>query len=386
MLYRRILPAFWLILWALQSVAQGVGPGQQFYPVHDFRNDWLVYDPAFKTYVPYIDEQHASLPAVSLFLDLESNRNYELLVSTGRDGYLFLDAALRRKLPAGTWQVLRIDSLYRVYRKPEVFLTLYGSPGVNDKQVFIGHRKSLTQKPVVLTETGLSMLPRRKTVFTDFFTLSLVFIAATYAFLFNFFQRAFQRLFSIQDLFSISVREESFLVNKPLSRVNLLFMAGLSFVMAFLYLFFQSKNIDIFSSRTLLLEGQTLTDLVLSFLKLSALSMVALLGKYLLISMVGALYRIEEITNLHFFKVLQASSIFYVLVGAVVTVAALNLPPNQPWVISWILIPFIAFYLGRLALLYLVILNRASIKNLYLFSYLCIVELIPLIIGVRFAL
>jgi hypothetical protein len=60
--------------------------------------------------------------------------------------------------------------------------------------------------------------------------------------------------------------------------------------------------------------------------------------------------------------------------------------PTVAWSQNLLLAPLIAFYTARLVLLYLVIRSIEPIKNLYLFSYLCIVELIPLIIGLRFAL
>ncbi len=381
-----LFPALLMLLLAVQGMAQGVGPKQQFYPVKDFRNDWLVYDPVYKSYIPYIDEQHAAIPAVSLFLDLESNRRYQLLVSTRTDGYLFIDASLRLRLPANTWQVINIDSLYKAYRKHEIFLTLYGSPGVNDKMVFIGHQKSLSQKPVVLTDTGMSILPRRMSPYENFFTLALLFIVASHALLFNLFQRAFLRFFSIPDLLTLNSREESFLASKPLSRINLLFMLNLSFVTAFTYLLLENKNIDIFDSGDLLTEGQNLGQIIINFFELSGFAFLAFVGKYLLILSIGGLYKLEEMANLHFFKALQSSILFFTIAFGIATLAAVNFPANQPWSASWILIPYISFYLARLALLYVAIANHAAIKNLYLFSYLCIVELIPLIIGIRFAL
>lgn len=392
---KAVKPSFYIIHFTLFIIhfllpdcarAQGVGPGQQFYPVHDFRNDWLIYDPAFRTYIPYIDEQHSAVPAVSAYLELESNRHYYALVSTREDGYLFINAALRRKLPAGTWQVLSIDSLYRLYRTPEIFLTVYGGPGISGKLLFIGHRKPAQQKPVVLSDTGLSILPRRLSVFTNFFTVALLFVTACFAFLYNAFHRAFLRLFDVSDLFSVTPRDEPFLVNRPLSGTSLLFILTLSFVMALLYLFVQSKNIDVFASRSLLLEGQRFPDLLLSFFKLSAIAFALLIGKYVLIVAIGGLYRLEELTNIHFFKVLQSSMLFFTLSAAVIAVAAVNIPPGTPWQSNWLLLPFVGFYVGRLALLYLVLARRTTIKNLYLFSYLCIVELIPMIIGVRFAI
>ncbi|WP_421829282.1 DUF4271 domain-containing protein [Larkinella sp.] len=383
---RFILSTLALVLWALGSIAQGVGPNQQFFPVHDFRNDWLVYDQSYKSYVPFIDEQHALVSSVSFFLDIESNRRYSLLISTRQDGYLFIDAALKHKLVANDWLVLNLDSLYRAYRKPELFLTLHGSPGVEDKLVFIGHQKSATQKDVVVTDTRLSILPRRLSMYTNFFTLCLLFIVAVNAYLFNFHHRAFLRFFNLADLLSVTVRDELFLVNRPLSRTNLLFLMNLGFITAYLYLIIQSKNIDLFLSRALLLRGQGLLDLTLTFFELSFLAFFLLLAKYLFIVTIGGLYRLEEVVNLHFFKVMQSSLIFFT--GGTICVAAIaaNTAATNTWPSLWLIVPFVGFYVIRLALLYVVIANKAVIKNLYLFSYLCIVELIPLTIGVRFAL
>ncbi|GAB3313942.1 hypothetical protein GCM10027299_01470 [Larkinella ripae] len=374
------------MLWALGSWAQGVGPNQQFFPVHDFRNDWLVYDQAYKSYVPFIDEQHALVSSVSFFLDIESNRRYSLLISTQQAGYLFIDAALKRKLNANEWAVMNLDSLYRAYRKPELFLTLHGSVGVDDKQVFIGHLKSAAQKNVVATDTRLSILPRRLSVYANFFTLSLLFIVAINAYLFNFHHRSYLRFFNLADLLSVTVRDELFLVNRPLGRTNLLFLMNLSFITAYLYLIIQSKNIDLFLSRALLLRGQGLLDLTLTFFELSGLAFLLLLAKYIFIVTIGGLYRLEEVVNLHFFKAIQSSLIFFTAGAIAVAIVASNTPTGGTWPSLWLIIPFVGFYVIRLALLYVVIANKAVIKNLYLFSYLCIVELIPLTIGVRFAL
>lgn len=375
-----------LLLWAMGSRAQGVGPNQQFFPVHDFRTDWLVYDQTYKSYVPFIDEQHERVNSVSFFLDAESNRRYFLLISTRQAGYLFIDAALKHKLNANEWLVLNLDSLYRAYRKPELFLTIHGSPGVEDKQVFIGHLKSAALKEVSAAETRLSILPRRLTAYADFFTLALLFIVTINAYLFNFHNRAFIRFFDLTDLLSVTDRDELFLVNRPLNLINLLFLMNLSFITAYLYLVIQSKNIDLFLSRALLLRGQGLLDLTLTFVELSALAFVLLVAKYVFIAVIGGLYRLEEVVNLHFFKAIQSSLIFFTAGAIFVVVIAANTPANATWSSTWLLVPFVGFYVIRLALLYVVIANKGVVKNLYLFSYLCIVELIPLTIGVRFAL
>lgn len=368
-----------------QPRTNGIGPGNRYYPVHDFRDDFQVYDQKIQAYIPYIDEQHASQTALSAYVDLESNRHYNLLISTHQDGYLFINAALKRKLPAQQWQVLSIDSLYRLYRQPEIFLTLYGSPGIDGKQLFIGYRKSSTQKTLVLSDDNLSVRPRPQAVYQNFLGLGLLFLLATHAFLFAVYRRAFQRFYSFYDLVSLRAQEESFLISRPLSSVNLLFTLNLSFLIAYLIVFVQSRNLDVFASRVLLLSEQRFGWVAGEFLLLSGILFISLLGKYLVLEVVGGLYQLQSIVHVHFFKILQSSLLFFTVLTLLLAVIAYN-SPAITWPPGVLLIPLLTFYLVRLALLYFVIRSTESIKNLYLFSYLCIVELIPLIIGLRYAL
>ncbi len=368
-----------------QSRNAGIGPKGKYYPVHDFHDDFQVYDERAKAYVPYIVELHASQTALSVYVDLESNRQYSLLVSTQEEGYLFINAALKRKLRPGQWQVLSIDSLYRVYRQPELFLTIYGAPGLQDKQLFIGYPKSATQKPVVLRDDNLSVRPRIRTIYDNFLGVGLLFLLATHAFLFSFYHRAFLRFYSLSDLISLRAQEESFLINRPLSSTNMLFVLNLSFVIAYLIVFAQSRNIDVFASRELLLSEQHFGWLIGEFFLLSGVAFMSLVGKYIALEIMGGLYKLEEVVNVHYFKILQSSLLFFTFLGVLLTIIAYNISTVN-WSQNALLLPLIVFYAARLALLYFVIRSLDPIKNLYLFSYLCIVELIPLIIGLRFAI
>ena len=381
--------SFALLLTCVAAFAQppttGIGPDSRYYPVRNFGDDFLVYDETVDAYVPYIVEQHADKTALSAYIDLESNRHYQLLISTRQDGYLFINAALKRKLRAGTWQVLSLDSLYRAYRQPELFLTLYGAPGPDGRQLYIGYPKSATQKTVVLRDDNLSLRPRPISMYTSFLGIGLLFLLATHAFLFSVYQRAFQRFYSLRDLLSLRAQDDSFLINRPLSSTNMLFMINLSFVLAYLILFVQSRNINVFAARSLLPGEQRFGALAGEFFLLSGAAFLALVGKYVLLEVLGGLYKLRESINVHFFKILQSSLLFFTALTLLLAVLAYN-RATPPWSESALLGPLIAFYTARLALLYLVIRSVEPVKNLYLFSYLCIVELIPLIIGLRFAL
>ena len=380
-----LLPLTPSLVASAQPRSEGIGPGGRYYPVHSFQDDFQVFDEATRAYVPYIPELHADQTALSTYIDLESNRHYKLLLMTRRDGYLFINAALRRNIRAGQWQVLDIDSLFRVYRRPEVFLTLYGAPGIDDKQLYIGYPRSATQKTIVLRDDNLSVRPRPMSVYGNMLSLCLLILLGYYAFLFSFHHRAFGRFFSLRDLLSLRAQEESFLISRPLSSVNLLFTLGLSLVVAYLIVFAQSRGLYVFSSRLLVPESIRFNALMGEFSLLTGLVFVAMVSKYLLIEVISGLYKLHEISNVHYFKIMQASLLFFTLLALLLSVIAYNVT-GLTWTANALVVPLMGFYAVRLALLYTVIRAAEPIKNLYLFSYLCIVELIPLLIGLRFVL
>lgn len=364
---------------------EGIGPTGQYYPVHSFQDDFQVFDAATQAYVPYIPELHATQTALSAYVDLESNRHYKLLLSTQEDGYLFINAALRKNLRAGTWQILDIDSLFRVYRRPELFLTLYGSPGIAGKQLYIAYPRSAVQKTIILRDDNLSVRPRPVPVYSNFLNIGLLIVLGFFAFLFSFHHRAFSRFFSLRDLLSVRAQEESFLISRPLSSVNLLFTLGLSLLVAYLMILAQSHNVDVFSGRVLLPVLTQWGGVGSEYVLLTVLAFGAIIGKYLLVDVISGLYKLQDITNVHFFKIVQSSLLFFTGLALVMLVIAYNIDLND-WSENAVLFPLIGFYTARVALLYAVVRAGEPIKNLYLFSYLCIVELIPLIIGLRLIL
>jgi hypothetical protein len=209
-------------------------------------------------------------------------------------------------------------------------------------------------------------------------------VFATY--LFNGYSRAFERAYSVSDLFQVNIRDESFLINKPFSRVNLLFVGFLSLQLGYLYLFTQDKQYNLFSSKELLLTGQSLSDAWFNYFKIALICFAFLVGKYFSLYILGTLYRLEGIANIHYFKIIQSSLLFYTTLLLLTSLASFYVFDWSSLVRPFIIIPGIIFYVLRVILIFFTISNSTTVKSLYLISYLCIVELIPLIIGVRYAL
>ncbi|WP_157830323.1 DUF4271 domain-containing protein [Siphonobacter sp. SORGH_AS_0500] len=386
------LHCFWIfILFALagtSAFAQTTGPEDGYFLVHDFRNDWRVYDEQAKTYVPYIREMHQQYGSYSVILDIAQNRHYYLLYRSDQENYLFINGSLQKKLPEKTWTIFKLDSLYKVSPDRRVLLTLYGpQPGIDQKTLQIGHKIGVGQKPIYVSESFLQARPRDDSPFEDFYVLGALLLLLAYASIYRRFPRDFIRYLSIKDLLTIHPREGAPLVTRGLLEIaNLLFLLLISFVLSFLYQLIRYRGIDLFKTQALFQQEETMGQLFFYFIFIGILIFIVFLLKYVMVNVLGHIYKFDKIVNIHFFKSMQSSAIFYTGIS-VLMLFMLNTFPSLTF--HWdnlLLIPITGFYIGRLVLLYFSINKLSDAKNLYLFSYLCIVELVPFIIGLKFAL
>ena len=376
-----------LLLISSKLFATTVGPSNQYFLVHDYHDDWQVYNDRMKAYIPYITEQHLAYPSHTLFCDIQSNRGYDLLVySKKADNFLFVNGSLRQKIPVGKWIVLSVDSLYKVYEQPTIYITLYGSNNIEDKILLLGYKRSLDQKPIILSESGITAKPRTPAPYRNYLVMVSMFILVMFSYLSNSYIRAFQRYYNVRDLFNTLVREQSFLINKPLSRMNIMFIILLALIIGLFYMLLQSKEIYVFGGRTILQEGETLGVLSSNYFRICLAVFVMLIAKYFFISLVGQLFNLEKVVDLHYFKIIQSSIIFFTaLVLLLLVLFMAYFPHDFNWQF-YLFTPIVAFYLVRCFILYFTINRSLPIQSLYLISYLCIVELLPVILGIRFAL
>ncbi|WP_165795902.1 DUF4271 domain-containing protein [Siphonobacter curvatus] len=379
---------FFLCFLAGSTFAQTTGPEEGYFLVHDFRNDWRVYDEGMKAYVPYIREIHQDYGSYSVILDLAQNRHYYLLYRSNQENYLFINGSLQKQLPIDKWTVFKLDSLYKAYPDHRVLLTLYGpQSGIEQKTLQIGHKVAAGQKPIYVSESFLQARPRDTSPFENFYVLAALLLLVAYATLYQLFPRGFIRYLSIKDLLTIQTREGAALVTRGLFEVaNLLFLLLISFLISYLYQLIRHRGIDLFQSQDLFSYEESLGKLFLYFFVIGILIFIVFIFKYLMINILGHIYRFDKIVNIHFFKSIQASAIFYTFLSLGMLLMLNSFPSLTFHWDTLLVIPITGFYIGRLLLLYFSINKLSDAKNLYLFSYLCIVELVPFIIGLKFAL
>ncbi|MCE7043388.1 DUF4271 domain-containing protein [Dyadobacter sp. CY312] len=385
---------FWAFTTALlltgfqsQAVTRITHP-DQFYPIYNYQNDWLVYSSQYKNYVPFSQDINEGSRYVSTYVDLIKNRNYYLLLKSEAKSYLFLEGALQKEVPEQQWLVMSIDSLYKIYKKDELLLTIYGGPGIGDKNLLLCNERKKNEALGI--EAGASSFINIKPIafssFGNFAVLALLLILILNAWTFNANPLAFTRLINPVEFIRNDPRDLLSKLNKPYSNSIIFFVVIVSMLTSFVLVFLAANKINIFSVSTILSERGNTLQLMGDFFLLSTIFFLLFYGKYVLMVMVGNMLNLDKVVDVIFIKIVQSSYLFYVAVFLLVFMLTFNGPVWLDSVRPYVLFPFLLFYTIRFLALYIVTLPQGTFINLYLFSYLCVIEIIPLIIGIKFAL
>jgi hypothetical protein len=363
-------------------------PPEQFFPVYDFQNDWLVYSSQYKNYVPFSKGINEGTKSVSLYIDLLKNRRYFLLVKAENESYLFLEGSLQKKILKDQWLELSIDSLFRIYKKEELLLSVYGNAGTDDKDVLICHKKPQDANGAIekTASTLINIKPINFSQFGNFSVLAMLIILILNVWIFNANSLAFSRLINPLEFFNNDPREQLSKLNKPYSNTVIFLVIIVSMLMAFILVFFANNKLNLFSVSAILSEESNIIQFLIDFFMLSAIFFLLTYGKFIFMVLVGQMLNLDKLVETLFLKIIQSSYYFYVALFLLVFMLSLN---NGIWLVplrSYILFPFLIFYVIRFFTLYVVTKPPASFINLYLFSYLCVIEIIPLIIGIKFAM
>ncbi|MBC7921804.1 MAG: DUF4271 domain-containing protein [Ferruginibacter sp.] len=355
---------------------------QQYHVVRDLRYDWQVFDRTYGAYVPYLKPKHGNVSSVSLAVDLAAQRGNELLFYAAEETYLFVNAALQRRIEPG-WVILRTDSLRAFYRQGPFFLTLYCASGtLPPPTALIGHRKTIRQVAASVAPVWV-VQPRRVSGFNYFVVLASLFILGNYAFLRNLHAGAFARFYSPRSLFAASQREDDVQVGKPLNSINLLFLLNHAFLLALLYVLIREGTQRTLFPEPGLRTPESLGHYASHFLVVGSVVFLLIVVKYAGTYLLGNLFRFEKLVNVHFFEYIHLSKVFYTLIVPVWVVIFTSYPSHLAAAERFYIPLIIGFSFLRIGLISLSLNRLASHRNLYLFSYLCVTELVPLLTGIK---
>jgi hypothetical protein len=320
---KSIFPAFfWAFFTAITlvgSLAQGapkINPPGQFFPVYNYQDDWLVYNEQYKNYVPFSQGVNEGTRFASIYIDLVKNRRYSLLVHSESESYLFLEGALQNRIAAGKWQELNLDSLHRLYRKDELLLTIYGSPGIVDKTVIVCNKKKQTDsESIAPSRSGfINIKPVSFTPFGTFAGIALLIILIVNAWIFNLNPLSFIRLINPIEFFNNDPRDQLSKINKPYSNTVIFFVAISSMMMAFTVVYLSANRLNLFSVSTILSEKANTLQILGDFCILSLIFFLLIYAKYIFMVLAGNMLNLDKQVDIIFIKIVQSSYLFYALV------------------------------------------------------------------------
>lgn len=354
---------------------------------YNLEDQWMVYDDSYGGYVPYFRRRHGVQPTVSLILDLKKYRQYDLLLQVPQQTHIFVQSRLSRTLQAAGTLVLDIDSLQKSHAANSVLLTLYRPGGHSElpaAQVAYASRQDKQAKPAPATASRATQPKlRAASGFRDFVTLAALTLLAAYTFLLNYYPRAFQRNFSFQSIIALDLRGDATFLAKPLNQVNLLFLAAHSLLLSLFYVIGQRYSGGFFANLLPFEASDTFYGLWVYFMAFAALLFVLLVVKYLFIYGMGIVFGMDKMASPHYYEYLIFSRLFFLAAVLLQFILVVAYPPWLPWLMPLVLTSLVLLNIIRILTIGAVLNKLTAFRNLYLFSYLCATEVIPLLVGVK---
>ena len=365
-----------ILTMSYQVVAQSDG-SSNYHLIKDLRHEWLAIDKE-NQYVPFVARDKSNPSVVGVRIDLEKYRGNILRCCVPKGTSILMNKQILSSARQARCLNYDIDSLRQVYQAQTVLLTVY-QPSSNLEEVDL----AIVNDNVDLLAQKELVARRIVSAKENFFAIVLVIILALYAILINQFPRTFKNIYNLRKILAFRAREEDMRI-RLVSEPHIFFLIQHCLLISFLFvLLIPNIGLHIPFVR---FELQNLSSYLLLWLTISTLVLLTIWAKYMLVIMFGTLFKLRHLMYLHMFDFMRLSLMFWGFVFLLAICIYSNVGISGEWYSQALIYLFIAFALVRILVLYLRLFRNASFKNMYLFSYICTAEIIPLFVGLELLL
>jgi len=197
------------------------------------------------------------------------------------------------------------------------------------------------------------------------------------------FPKLFAESISFEKLFGFRLKEDLGSSIRPFSTEHIFFTAlyslNLSYVALFLVNGFGQSH-----DQLAWLEIENFGQGMLYWLLGGLVANLLIYLKYILIGFITWLFNATMLTSRHFIDLINASSLFFIFVTGVLAIASYTSFVPGEGLREVVLAAVLIFFFYRSMLLYIRLLQLSPYSKLYIFSYICSTELIPLLVGLKF--
>lgn len=347
--------------------------------VRNLNERWLYFDKSYNHYVAYTKNLHQNSQMVHFWLKPEQWKSYYLLLHLEEDSYLFINHNIQKKILKGK-NYLSLDSLAKKYPQKSVFVSMYAP-----KSSFLRETLIINQKPQYQTSffsinnskdrAFQSLLKSRVSIF-------LVALLLAYVILRQYDLKLLLAYLQLSKFLQIQRR-----LDNPLF---LRFFQNSNFVFLLLYIgllttFFMIMEAVAPSNEPFVL-GRYNSNL--SAYKLSWVNVLIWYGlllawffaKYFIILVTSNLLGLSRIINIHFYEYVRITHWFFLPLTLTSILLCLHLPYQMEY--WYILLKYLLLfiYILRMVATAYNINSFAEFRKLDFYSYLCVSEIIPLLV------
>lgn len=216
-----------------------------------------------------------------------------------------------------------------------------------------------------------------------FITISILLLLI-YAVMRNAFPRIFGMTYHFANLFAFRVKEEIGISLKFLSKGQLFMSAIYALTLSFLLLYLGSHLLVDKSALFNLLSIKSYWNGLILWLLISFGIYLTILVKLVFLLSMSWLFDLRSSYRRQFSDFFTTSSVFF-LMASIVLSLLLYAQTISGFELSIILAEIVVvFFFYRTVLIYIKFLQTANNSKLYIFSYICTTELIPLFIGINY--
>ncbi|MEN7546910.1 DUF4271 domain-containing protein [Rapidithrix thailandica] len=352
--------------------------------VRSLADQWLVYDPELKTLVPYVEELHQRQQGVHLLVPLDKYKKGVMDITFQESGSLFINNQLLRRV-SNEELSYDLDSLRKAFGNKEVFVTYYANRTVDGlPDVKIRKKVKKANSTVkVSSKTDTSEVAWAKLKFAPGYKNDLILLGMLMMVCYAVFTKYSSILYPLNSLgrtFRNFYKVDSVIhkVNGTDVLIFILYSGLLSAYIVIIFLYnFTPEQKFVESEYNRIMEF----NLWLRFLLIVVVVVGIVVCKLIIVWFLAQFHSYRHLANLHLQEFIRFTQFFgsLFLLGTFLVVLQIE---TLDWeMLSYVLISVLV--LNSLCTCYRIY-RHISFRKVYLFSYFCATEFLPILFIIKF--
>ncbi|WKN33642.1 DUF4271 domain-containing protein [Porifericola rhodea] len=346
--------------------------------IKDLNREWITIDDNDR-YVPYINKKMTNVPLIGVVLNTKRYSSNDFLICAPANSAVLIEKKISSYFQEEGCLVLDIDSLRASHGKENILISVY-QPQKDFES--IGLWVVQDKKDMTSLATNLSQI-REMSILQDYFTAGILILLVLYAILINQYPRIFRNLYDLSRVFSLKIREDNSRI-RLVNEAHVMFLVQHCFLIAFLFIMLVSTtNLIEVSIPYINFEPNSFGGYMLLWAQVALLVLATIWLKYIIVMLFGALFKLRQLRSIYMLDYMRMSLIYSAFLFALLIVVFAGIGYYNDSYFNVIIYLFILLASVRVIVLYFRLFRNASFRNVYLFSYICIAEVIPLLVGLE---